>query len=138
MGDAGCASSSNAWSNYWNPAKNVLSEKKNGIGFSYIPWLRALVPDINLVTASLYKKIGKKNAFGLSGSYFSLGDITFTDIVGNTIGQFRPLEYYISASYSRMLSKKFSLAISSKYIHSNLTGNLSIAGSQSHHGESFS
>lgn len=96
LGDAGCASTPDVYSNYWNTSKNVFSEKKNGISFSYTPWLIALVPDIRLLDMSLYKKIGKKNAVGISGRYFSLGDITFTDILGNIMGQFSPREYYTS------------------------------------------
>ena len=54
--------------------------------------------------------------------YFSLGDITFTDIVGNTLGQYKPHEFAIGGSYARKLSDDFSLAISGRYIYSNLTG----------------
>lgn len=137
LGDAGCASTPDVYSNYWNTSKNVFSEKKNGISFSYTPWLIALVPDIRLLDMSLYKKIGKKNAVGISGRYFSLGDITFTDILGNIMGQFSPREYYTSVSYSRLLTKRFAVGTSAKYIHSNLTGGITVNGSQTHPGQSF-
>src|ERR1700746_1841332 len=48
MGDAGCASLNDINAIHWNPSKLAVEEKKMGIGVSYTPWLRALVPDINL------------------------------------------------------------------------------------------
>src|ERR1035437_3494040 len=59
MGDAGCASTPDAWSNYWNASKNAFIKKDFGIAVEYTPWLRALVPGLNLVDISLFKKIGK-------------------------------------------------------------------------------
>ena len=59
LGDAGCASTPDVYSNYWNPSKNVFSEKKNGISFSYTPWLKALVPDINLICPFI-KRLDRK------------------------------------------------------------------------------
>lgn len=126
MGDAGCASTPDAWSNYWNTSKNVFLEKNNGISFSYTPWLRALVPGIRLFDMSLYKKLGKKNVIGFSGRYFSLGYITFTNIAGGTIGHIRPHEYAYSFSYTRLLTSKFSVGISARRIYSDLMGGRTI------------
>ena len=36
--------------------------------------------------------------------YFSLGDITFTDVIGTTIGQYKPSEFALGTAYSRKLS----------------------------------
>jgi len=60
--------------------------------------------------------------------YFSLGDITFTDILGTTIGQYKPSEFALGTSYSRKLSANFSLAIAGRYIYSNLTGGQAAGG----------
>ena len=60
--------------------------------------------------------------------YFSLGDITFTNQSGGTIGQYKPSEFSLGTAYSRKLSEKFSLAISGRYIYSNLTGGQSAGG----------
>ena len=48
MGDLGVATSSDNYSQYWNPAKYVFSRKKKGIGLSYTPYLSKLVDDIFL------------------------------------------------------------------------------------------
>ena len=54
--------------------------------------------------------------------YFSLGEITFTDASGNSIGSYTPNELAFSSAYSLKLSRNFSTAVSLRYIYSNLTG----------------
>ena len=122
MGDVGVATTPDANSMHWNPAKLAFVDDDMGFSMSYVPWLRALVPDINLSYLAGYKKLNDNEAIGLELRYFSLGDITFTDIVGNTLGQYKPSEFALGTSYSRKLSDNFSLAISGRYIYSNLTG----------------
>lgn len=139
LGDAGVASSPDANSMHWNAAKLVFAEKDMGISISYSPWLRDLVPDINLSYVGFYKKIGqnKDQAIGASLRYFSLGDIKFTNEVGDPIGDFNPNEFAIDAAYSRKLSERFSMALSGRYIFSNLTGGIDVAGANTKAGTSF-
>ena len=122
MGDVGVATSPDANSIHWNPAKLAFSREDMGASISYVPWLRALVPDINLSYITGYKKLDVNQAVGLEMRYFTLGDITFTDIYGGTLGQYKPHEFALGGSYARKLSDYFSLAISGRYIYSNLTG----------------
>ncbi len=129
MGDAGVASSVDANSVHWNASKLAFAEKKMAIGVSYTPWLRALVPDINLAYLSGYYKTKKNGTFGGSLRYFSLGDITFTDINGNTIGQFRPNEFALDVCYALKLSNVFSMGGAVRYVNSNLTGGTFVDGS---------
>jgi hypothetical protein len=137
MGETGVATTPDVNSMHWNPAKLAFSDKKMGVGISYTPWLRALVPDINLAYVSFYSKLkDKKSAFGVSMRYFSMGNITFTDNVGNTIGQFRPNEYAFDGCYSRMLSKYFSAGLAARIIRSNLTNGISVAGAETKTGTS--
>ncbi|MCX6231743.1 MAG: type IX secretion system outer membrane channel protein PorV [Bacteroidetes bacterium] len=136
MGDAGVASSPDASSMHWNPAKYAFAEKDFSIAISYSPWLRELVNDINLAYLSGYKRIDKMSTFGVSLLYFSLGDITFTDVVGNSLGNYRPSEFALDACYSRKLSDNFSGAIAARYINSNLTQGQSVNGQESHAGQS--
>src|SRR5450759_1721631 len=48
MGDAGVATSPDVYSMHWNPAKFAFIDGNAGVGISYSPWLRNLVPDINI------------------------------------------------------------------------------------------
>ena len=81
MGEAGAATPADVNSIHWNGSKLAFAEKSTGIGISYTPWLRQLVPDISLSYVSGYHKISKTSAIGASLRYFSLGNITFTDHV---------------------------------------------------------
>ena len=128
MGDVGVATAPDANSLHWNPAKFAFVDDEMGFAVSYVPWLRALVPDINLSYLAGYRKLNDNEAIGLELRYFSLGDITFTDILGTTIGQYKPSEFALGTSYARKLSANFSLAISGRYIYSNLTGGQAAGG----------
>ena len=81
MGDAGVATSPDANSMHWNPSKYAFVKKQTGVSISYTPWLRALVPDISLAYLAGYYKLKKNGVIASSLRYFSLGDITFTDII---------------------------------------------------------
>jgi len=137
MGDVGVATTPDANSIHWNPAKLAFVDDDMGFSMSYVPWLRALVPDINLSYLAGYVKLNDNEVIGLELRYFSLGDITFTDIVGNTLGQYKPSEFALGTSYSRKLSDNFSLAISGRYIYSNLTGGQSAGGIETVAGQSI-
>jgi hypothetical protein len=137
MGDVGAATSPDASSMSTNPAKYSFINDDLGFSISYVPWLRALVPDINLSYISGYKKLNQNDAVAFELRYFSLGDITFTDILGNTLGQFNPNELALGGSYSRKLSDLFSLSLATRYIYSNLTGGQMAGDIQTNAGKSF-
>lgn len=130
MGEVGVATAPDANSIHWNSAKLAFADKKTGAAISVTPWLRQLVPDIYLYYVSGYTKISKTQAVGASLRYFSLGNITFTDIVGNTTGQFRPNEFQFSLAYSQKLSETFSAGMAMSYVRSNLTGNYTLSNGQ--------
>ena len=137
MGDVGVATNPDANSLHWNPAKFSFVEDEVGFAVSYVPWLRALVPDINLSYLAGYKKLNDKETVAMELRYFTLGDITFTDVIGNNLGQYKPSEFAIASAYSRKLSDLFSLAISGRYIYSNLTGGQSAGGITTNAGQSI-
>lgn len=137
MGDVGVATTPDASSMHWNPAKLSFTQDDIGISVSIVPWLRELVPDINLQYIGGYYKLNENESIGYELRYFSLGDITFTDISGNVIGQYKPNEMAIGSAYSRKLSRNFSLAISGRYIYSNLTGGQSAGGTETVAGQSI-
>jgi hypothetical protein len=130
MGEVGAATPADGNSIHWNVAKLAFAEKKSGAAINVTPWLKQLVPDIYLYYISGYSKISKTQAIGASLRYFSLGNITFTDIVGNTTGQFRPNEFALDLAYSQKLSQTFSAGLAVRYIRSNLTGNYTLSNGQ--------
>lgn len=130
MGEVGAATQPDVNSIHWNCSKLAFAEKNMGFGISYTPWLRQLVPDISLSYISFYKKVSKMSAFGASMRYFSLGNITFTDIQGNTTGQFKPNEFAVDLAYSQKLSQTFAAGLAIRYINSNLTGGVTLSNGQ--------
>lgn len=121
MGDGGVATSPDANSMHWNPAKYAFIDDKMGFSLSYTPWLRNLVNDINMAYVSYYNKIGNMQTIAFSLRYFSLGEITFTDEQGTNLGTFKPNEFTLDGTYSRKLSDYLSLAVAGRFIYSNLT-----------------
>ena len=138
LGDAGVATSPDASSMHWNPAKYAFAEKDMSIAISYTPWLRELIPDINLAYLSGYKRIDEDQTIGFSLLYFSLGNIIFTDIVGNTSGQFNPNEFAIDAAYARAFSDRLAGSLAFRGIYSNLTGGHFVGGVESNPGTALS
>ncbi|WP_162417306.1 type IX secretion system outer membrane channel protein PorV [Cyclobacterium roseum] len=128
MGDVGVATSPDANSAHWNAGKLAFIEDDMGFSLSYSPWLGRLVPDMSLNYLTGYKRIDNVSAFGLDLRYFNMGDIQLTDTRGNPLGDFSPRDIAIGGTYSRKLSDNLSLGISARFIHSNLSGNLSSAG----------
>lgn len=137
MGDVGVALSPDANSMHWNPAKFAFAPNDMGLSISYTPWLRKLIPDINLAYLSGYKRIDKQQVIGISLLYFSLGNITFTDVVGAPTQQFNPNEFSVDAAYARSFSDNFSGSIAFRFIYSNLTGGYYVGGIESHPGMAY-
>ena len=126
MGDMGVATSADAFSQYWNPAKYIKMDSKLGFALSYTPYLSELVNDIKIINLTYYNKLNDRSAFALSMKYFGLGEIQLTTDSGADNGIVSPNEFYIDGSYALKLSEDFSMAVTMRYILSDLklgTGN---------------
>lgn len=130
LADMGCATSADVNSVAYNPAKTVFNNDVFGIGLSYSPWLHNLVSDINLLYLSTYYRITDMDAVALSLRYFSLGEIEFVDETGNKMSDQKPNEFSIDLTYSRKLIDQLSIAITPRFIYSNLTANQFVAGEE--------
>jgi len=129
MGDLGVATSPDASSSYYNLGKVPFNESNAGINLTYTPWLKKLVNDVYLASASGYYKMNENEAISASLRYFSLGQIQFTDQYGNLEGTGQPREFGIDVGYSRKLSPTTGIGVGLKYIYSNLaSGATSAAG----------
>ena len=137
MGDAGVATSPDVYSMHWNPAKFAFIDGKGGIGLSYSPWLRTLVPDINIALLSGYTRIDRRQVLSASLLYSSLGDVPFTDEFGNLERTFTPNEFSLDAGYSRLFTDNLSGGIAFRFIYSNLTGGSYSGGVATKPGISF-
>lgn len=137
MGDAGVATTPDIYSQHWNPAKFAFIDGKTGVGISYSPWLRNLVPDINIAYLTGYYRFDKKQVASASMLYSSLGDVPFTDEFGNLERTFKPNELAFDLGYSRIFAENFSGGIAFRFIYSNLTGGTYSGGEATKPGISF-
>ena len=137
MGDAGVALPADANALHWNPSKLAFAENESEFRLSISPWLRNLVPDMSLAYLAGYKKLNKRSALGGSLRYFNLGSITFTDINGGVIRDFKPAEFAVDVSFAQQFSDRFAGGISLRYINSNLTGGLNVSGANTKAGQAI-
>jgi len=137
MGDAGVATIPDVYSMHWNPAKYAFIDGNSGVGISYSPWLRNLVPDINIAYLVGYKRLDSKQVLSGSLLYSSLGDVPFTDESGFLLRNFKPNEFSLDAGYSRMFTDNLSGGIAFRFIYSNLTGGFYAGGAATKPGTSF-
>ncbi|MBX2947176.1 MAG: type IX secretion system outer membrane channel protein PorV [Cyclobacteriaceae bacterium] len=128
LGDAGAASAPDANAAFWNPAKLVFVDQTYGGSISYTPWLGKIINDMWISYLTGYYKITREQAVALSMKYFDLGDISFRGTGNEPLGDFRPREFSLDLTYSRMLTENLSVGLTGRYIHSNLTGAFTAQG----------
>ncbi len=122
MADQGVATSTDAFSQQYNPAKYAFSLDKQGFSISYTPYLTGLVNDISLGQATYFNRISEKSAFAGSLRFFGLGDIELrqTDDPNEIPNVVSPNEFAIDGSYALKLSERFSMSVAGRYIRSSL------------------
>jgi hypothetical protein len=102
-----------------------------GLSLSAAPWLKQLVPDVWFYYLSGYKKIDDRSTIAMSLRYFTLGNIQFTDITGNSNGNYEPKEFAFDGAYARQLSDNLSVGIALRFILSDLArGQVGVSGSE--------
>ncbi len=120
MADQGVATSADAYSQQWNPAKYAFALDKQGFAVSYTPYLQALVNDISLGQVNYYNRINERSAFAGSLRFFSLGEIELRQTFDDPAINVKPNELALEGSYALKLTDHFSMAVGGKYIRSNL------------------
>ena len=122
MADMGVATSTDAFSQQYNPAKYAFSIEKQGFSVSYTPYLTSIANDISLGQLTYYNKINERSAFAGSFRFFGLGDIELrrTGDPGEIPRVVNPNELALDGSYSLKLSDRFSMAVAGRYIRSSL------------------
>lgn len=121
LGDAGVAISPDANSMHFNASKLAFVDKKFSASATYTPWLRALnISDVYMAYLTGYYNLDKLQTVGFGLRYFSLGQINFVNESNVPTGTGRPREFEITLAYARKLTDNFSVAISPKFIYSNL------------------
>ena len=120
MADMGVATSTDAFSQQYNPAKYAFSIEKQGFSVSYTPYLTSIANDISLGQLTYFNKINERSAFAGSLRYFGLGDIELRNSFDDTPRTVNPNELALDGSYSLKLSDRFSMAVAGRFIRSAL------------------
>ncbi|PCH70921.1 MAG: hypothetical protein COC06_02985 [Bacteroidales bacterium] len=137
MGDVGVATSPDANSMHWNPAKFAMIDGNYGVAASYTPWLRELVEDMSLAYLTGYYRLDKNQVIASSLRYFTLGEIVFLESENATPVSRNPNEWAFDIAYSRRLTDNLSGAIAFRYIRSDLTQAQYVAGVETQAGNAF-
>lgn len=132
LGDQGVATSTDVYSQQWNPAKYSFALSQQGAAVSYTPYLTSIANDISLGQLNYFYKLDdERSAFGASLRYFSLGDIEIRENVDDPGITRSPNEFALDLSYSIKLHDRFSMAVAGRFINSNLRVAEAVAGSSS-------
>ncbi len=120
LGDQGVATSPDAYSQQFNPAKFAFSQEQQGFSLSYTPYLTDLVNDISLGQITYFNRFNERSAFAASMRYFGLGEIELRQNFDDIPMVVKPSEFAFDASYSLKLSERFSMAVAGRFISSSL------------------
>lgn len=120
MGDVGVATSADAFSQQYNPAKYAFSLDEQGVFLSYTPYLTEIVNDINLGQLGYYYRLNERSAAAATLRYFGLGDIVLTEGPQDPGRTVSPSELALDLSYSLRLSERYAMAVAARYIRSGL------------------
>ena len=120
LGDQGVATSPDAYSQQYNPAKFAFSQEAQGFSLSYTPYLTDLVNDISLGQITYFNRFNERSAFAVSLRYFGLGEIELRQNFDDIANVVKPSEFAVDASYSLKLSETFSMAVAGRFVNSSL------------------
>lgn len=137
LGTTGAASMPDVVSMHWNPAKYAFLDKKFGVAISYTPWYWLKIQDYDAFKFSfgykginLFFKIRENMAIATSMVHYALGDIIFTDEFGNELGVYKPWNIYNDVAFSYRINDVISVAMTGRFIYSELTQGQFVQGAE--------
>ena len=127
MGDQGVATSTDAFSQFWNAAKYPFAKNTSGVGVNYTPYMSKLTNDVFLLYGSFYTFLGDDERSTLSASiyYFNMGEVNLSQYVGGVVsdmGTTKPNEFSLDVAYGLKLTDNYSMAVTGRFIRSDLGG----------------
>ena len=120
LGEQGVATSPDAFSQHWNPAKYVFLDNASGVGVSYTPYLSKLVSDVFLANINYYNIIDERSSWSTSFKYFSLGDIDILQNPQDIPYLENPNEFTLDASFILKLNDYFSMGVTGRFLMSDV------------------
>lgn len=120
MGDIGVATTTDAFSQQHNAAKYAFADQSQGFAVSYTPYMSRITSDMSLGQVNYYNKYNERSAIGASLRYFGMGEIEMREDLMNPPTTKKPNEFAIDVSYALKLSENFGMAVTGRFINSNL------------------
>lgn len=129
MGDQGVATTTDAFSQFWNAAKYPFSKTTSAVGVNFTPYMSKLTNDVFLLYGAYHKFLGDEERSTISASiyYFNMGEVELTKLSaggqGFEAGGFaKPNEFSIDVAYALKLTDYYSMAVTGRFIRSDLGG----------------
>ena len=117
MGNSGVASSANAFSIWRNAAKNVFSDRKAEVAYSFTPWMRELASGSNLHALAGYYGLDDKQGIQAGFRYINRPDVERAGAV------YTPKDWSIDLGYARKLTEGLSVGATARFVRSALFDN---------------
>ncbi len=126
LGDQGVATSADAFSQFWNASKYPFSRNTSSAAVSYTPWMGKLTNDVFLMYLGFNTMLGEEDRSSLSASiyYFNMGEVDLRSLETPELssGTIKPNEFSIDLAYALKLSDIYSMAVTGRFIRSDLSG----------------
>ena len=120
MGDMGVATTTDAFSQQHNASKYAFATKDQGFAMSYTPYMSKISSGMSLAQVNYFNKYNERSAFSVGFRYFGMGEVTYREDYNSIGATYKPSEFAIDASYALKLSEKFGMAVTGRFINSNL------------------
>lgn len=142
MGGAYSALTNDAYAMFWNPAGLALVPRAS-LGAMHNEY----VADIRFQYLSYAQRVNESSVLAGAVRYMDAGEISNTDLNGNTIGTFRPRNYVYELGWGQSISdltdaeRDITMGVTMRYLHSDLIahadGWASDIGMQAHYSDTF-
>ncbi len=117
MGNSGVASSANAFSIWRNAAKNVFSDRKAEVAYSFTPWMRELASGSNLHALAGHYQLDDKQGIQAGFRYINRPEVERAGAV------YTPKDWSIDLGYARKLTEGLSVGATARFVRSALFDN---------------
>lgn len=120
LGFGGVATSPDAFSMFYNPAKYAFMKNDHTMIASGFNAINFVVPDQYALFDAFAQKIGR-SAIAATARYQQSNDVTLIDAFGQIMGYYNPQEFAIDLAYSRRFGDYLSAGLAGRFIYSGLT-----------------
>ncbi|MBV6398778.1 MAG: hypothetical protein CDJEALGM_01156 [Ignavibacteria bacterium] len=126
MGESGAGIADDATAMHWNPAGlSFQTDSDLEINFTHSPWLAGLgIGDLFYDFVASKKYVPELNGtLGASLTYLNIGEIIYTDELGNTdpSRNYKAYELAFAVGYGTKLSNDWGVGVTTRFIYSRLS-----------------